>query len=142
MSTLGTHLREDHERLATVAEELLNRVHTDDLGVMEEGWAKFEAELLEHLAFEEEQLLPRFEGTHAAEAAWIRQDHARLRAAIAQMGVDLELHNLREERVQAFIDGLRAHSKQEEKIFYPWADAHVEAPEGRPTQPKGHARAE
>ena len=40
----------------------------------------------------------------------------------ALLGVDLDLHCLSAERVETFVDALRAHAHREEHIFYPWVD--------------------
>jgi len=43
------------------------------------------------------------------------------------MGIDLELHCLRVERVEAFVEALHAHAVREENVFYPWVDRQLGA---------------
>jgi hemerythrin superfamily protein len=50
------------------------------------------------------------------------EDHRLIRIQLLQLGVDLDLHCLRAERVDTFVDALRAHAQREENIFYPWVD--------------------
>jgi hemerythrin-like domain-containing protein len=84
-------------------------------------WSRFERELSSHLDLEEHEILPAFARAHLAEAQGLRDEHTAIRAALTEMGVDLDLHCLRADRVEAFIQLLRAHARREDGLLYPWA---------------------
>lgn len=121
MTTLGERLIADHERLEELFEELLANVHCGDCAVMTETWATFEHALLGHLGFEERLLLPDFAVGHPTAARAIVAEHAMIREEIDLLWVELQLHVLREARVQAFVELLREHAARETTTLYPWA---------------------
>jgi hemerythrin-like domain-containing protein len=114
-------LSEDHAHLERLLQELVARVRQGDRATLRGDWQRFERELTSHMELEEQEILPSFQREHPAEARAIRDEHARIRAGLTEMGIDLDLHCLRAERVEAFIELLRAHARREEALFYPWA---------------------
>ena len=97
-------------------------------------WTKFETELLRHLEYEEATILAAFARQHAREAQAIRDEHARIRAALLELGVSLDLHLLRCEAVTNFVGQLRAHGRREEALLYPWARRNAAASSGQPAR--------
>jgi hemerythrin-like domain-containing protein len=122
MTGLYDAMREDHRRLDGVFDKLLNRVHVGDVEASREAWTEFEQGLEAHLSAEEVSLLPAFDRSCPDEAAAIRAEHSRIRGLLADMGVSLDLHALREERVAELVETLREHASREEAGLYPWAD--------------------
>ena len=98
--------------------ELSFDLDTDEL---RQPWKKFELDLIRHLDLEEEHVLRPFAAAEPGPAAEIRAEHKRVRAALTQLGIDLNLHSLRPEQIQAFVERLRAHVAREESLLYPWA---------------------
>ena len=45
------------------------------------------------------------------------------RHALAETGIAIELHTLREETITEFLALLREHAAREEKLRYPWSSA-------------------
>lgn len=129
MTGLHEALTHDHQRLDAIFETLLNRVHAGDAEASREAWTRFEQGLEAHLAAEERSLLPLFDAHDPDEAAAIRGEHREIRSLLAEMGVSLDLHALREEKVAAFVEALRRHAAREEASLYPWADQRLPAPE-------------
>lgn len=129
MTGLYDALTHDHQRLDAIFETLLNRVHAGDVEASREAWTRFERGLEAHLAAEERTLLPLFDAHDPDEAAAIRREHIEIRRLLAEMGVSLDLHVLREEKVAAFVEALRRHAAREEASLYPWADQKLPAPE-------------
>jgi hemerythrin superfamily protein len=125
MKGLQAALHVDHERLDALFEELQNRVHVGDAAAAQETWAAFEKGLLAHLEAEERHILPIFEREDPDEAVVIRNEHDRIRAQLAELGVGLEIHTAREARVNEFIGFLREHAKREEDKLYQWAEAEL-----------------
>jgi len=127
-------LSEHHRALDEQLERLIaeaQRLHGEALRAC---WSRFEAELLRHLDYEEAAILPAFARRHADEARAIRNEHARIRAALLDLGVSLDLHALRCEAVKDFASQLRAHARREDALLYPWARRCVRAGSEQPTR--------
>jgi Hemerythrin HHE cation binding domain len=106
-------------------------VYADDSRQLAAAWAVLEAELESHMEAEEEVILPGF-GAHAPDdAAQIRLDHARIRALLSPLGVEVELHMIRAHRLALLVEALAAHALFEDTTMYPWAEAHLPAVEQR-----------
>lgn len=109
-----------HQRLEQAFETLMSQVESLDPFVLRAEWSVFESELLDHLAAEEAEELPAFAREHAAEAQAIRQEHEQIRAALLELGVELDLHELDAVRVRELGELLRRHAQREEGLLYPW----------------------
>jgi hemerythrin superfamily protein len=120
-NSIGRHLLADHQRLDALFDRLLNVVHAGDWAASHATWSRFEQDLLNHIDAEEVFLLPTFERVDPRETAGLRQEHATIRYLLADMGVRLELHAVKEENVQRLVDSLRAHAAREEALLYGWA---------------------
>jgi hemerythrin superfamily protein len=116
----AAHLDAEHSRLEATFATLLSDARRDDGPALRAQWCRFEHELLAHLKLEEREILPEFARPHPAEARDLRDEHARLRAGLLELGVELDLHCLRADRVEAFVNLLRAHARREEALLYPW----------------------
>ena len=118
-------LAEHHRELDARIERLLARVRDGDPTELRPEWSAFERALLRHLEQEEAEILPGFARDNAAEARAILTDHAGIRGALLDMGVNLDLHLLRAEEVDRFVAQLRAHAKREETELYAWAQTNL-----------------
>jgi hemerythrin-like domain-containing protein len=118
---LAAHHRELDRRL----DALITRAQGGDPTRLRAEWGAIERELLRHLELEEAEILPGFAGVDAAGARAILDEHAAIRGELLEMGLNLDLHLLRAERVAAFVDQLRAHSRREEHALYARAQRHV-----------------
>jgi hemerythrin-like domain-containing protein len=114
-------LADDHRHLERLFQDVVAACRRGDRVEMRTEWTRFEGELSSHLDLEEHEILPAFARAHLAEAQGIRDEHAAIRAALVELGIDLDLHCLRAEGVEAFIELLRAHARREEGVMYPWA---------------------
>lgn len=115
-------LRGDHRRLDELFERLLNHVHVGDTALADATWTEFERGLTAHLSAEEKWLLTALERVLPAETAALRAEHEIVRAGLTEMGIELEIHTLREDTVERFIQFLRAHAAREDELLYQWAD--------------------
>jgi hypothetical protein len=114
-------LAAEHAQLDALFQDVIADARCDEPVGLRAEWTRFERELAAHMALEERTLLVAFARRHPDEARALRDEHAHIRAGLVEMGVDLDLHCLRAERVEAFVDLLRAHARREESLFYPWA---------------------
>ena len=120
MTSLDERLREDHHTLDALCEDIVNRVQSGDTAILDAGWSDLDAMLVEHMDFEERSLLPRFDAMDPEESARLRDEHADIRRRHAQLGVDIEIHAIREDTVREFLAALRAHAAREDRLFHPW----------------------
>jgi hemerythrin superfamily protein len=118
MSATGQLLLSDHQRLETLFQRLLDDVHCGDWTVCQATWSAFERQLLEHLETEEKHLLPVLDREYPNETAGLEQQHQSIRHLLAELGVRIDLHALREQHVLHFIEFLKAHAAREETILY------------------------
>lgn len=121
-------LCDDHRHLDVLFEALLNTIHVNDADAAETAWTELDHRLATHLDAEEADMLPLFDHFDPLEGATIRSDHGRIRSLMAELGVMLDIHALREEKVTELVGFLRAHAAREETKLYPWANR--ELPEG------------
>lgn len=85
-------------------------------------WGEIEHQLHDHMAAEEQFLLPAYQHDEPENAQDLRDQHARLRELALEIGVAVQLHTVRMEQIQAFVAALRAHARCEEASLYRWAD--------------------
>jgi hypothetical protein len=111
----------DHAALEETFRRTVARFDGGDPDAAHAGWSVMTDQLEAHLRAEEHFMLPRFEKRYPEEAVQIRREHDQMRASMLQFGIDLDLHSLRAETVAAFIEGLRAHARREEGLFYVWS---------------------
>jgi hypothetical protein len=111
----------EHARLDRVFSDLVANANCDDRAGLRAAWETFERDLTAHMDLEEKQLLPGFRRYAPQEARGLLEEHRRIRGALTEMGVDLDLHCLRADRVAALVELIRAHAQREETLFYPWA---------------------
>jgi hemerythrin superfamily protein len=120
-STIGARLLADHQHLNALFSQLLADVQSGEWCVCQGTWSRFERELLDHMAAEEAFVLPSFERVNRAETEHLREEHATVRTLLADLGVRLELHAVKEEHVGQLIELLRSHAAREDALLYRWA---------------------
>lgn len=114
-------LVEHHRALETACQALLAQTYGDDPRDLIFHYRVFERSMLEHLAAEEELLLPAYAEHAPDDAGAIRDDHAAIRQLLLRVGVDVELHTVRVDAVKRLIETLQTHAGREDAAMYPWA---------------------
>lgn len=114
----------DHARLESLLEGLLAAFEANDREDMAKLWTAFEAGLNAHLDAEERYLIPAFERDYPEEARVILAEHEHIRSRLIELGTQLDLHIVRLTATRAFIDELRAHAANEDRLLYQWSDTH------------------
>jgi hypothetical protein len=120
-------LAEHHHVIEAACRELLGRTYSDEPADLVAEYRRFEHEMLEHIAIEEELLLPAYAEHAPEDARALREDHAALRQLMYRIGIDVELHLVRAKTVDQLIAQLRAHAVREENGLYVWAADHAPA---------------
>ncbi len=128
-------LTDHHTVIEQACRAILAATYADLSLELVTAFRAFEAEVLEHMLAEEDELLPAFAEAATEEAALVRGEHARLRYLLEMVGVDVELHTLRAEKMHALIAALTSHASREDERMYPWAARHLDtAPAQRLTE--------
>ena len=118
-------LPDHHRRLEAKCNELLAWAYTDDFRELTARWRELEAELLDHIAAEEEVILPGYAKHAPDDAKRILEDHARIRELVTPVGVEIELHQTRASRLRLLTEALAAHAEHEDSLMYPWAELNL-----------------
>lgn len=128
-ATLKERLQGEHLHHQELFDALLNRVHAGDAAGSQEAWTAFEQAMRAHMELEEAEILPLFERKNAEDAALVRAEHDRIRLLLSDMGMGLDLHIVREEKVNDLVQFLKRHAQYENQLLYAWASE--ELPEGQ-----------
>ncbi|MFO7565953.1 MAG: hemerythrin domain-containing protein [Enhygromyxa sp.] len=116
-------LAEDHVRLDALFEQVLERARTGDWHECDKIWNEFSSALLEHFAFEEQQLFPDYAASSATarqEVSELLAEHDEVRELLDRIGVEIQLKRVDQPTIDALIARLRAHATRENAAFYPW----------------------
>ena len=55
------------------------------------------------------------------------RDHGQIRELLLELGVAVDLHELRYERSRELVELLRSHAGREDNLLYRWADQNLDA---------------
>jgi hypothetical protein len=117
---LRTLMRDHHAEIESACLELMGAAFVDDPPSLVRRWQAFEHELLDHMAAEEELLLPSYQSADPEQAQELRADHILLRDLLEKAALDVELHTIRIPRLKDLVALLRAHAHREERSLYAW----------------------
>jgi hemerythrin superfamily protein len=120
---LGAH----HREIEAECLEIMSAGFADDPRDLVWRWGKVERELLEHMAAEERMVFPAYQQADPENAQDLRDEHAVLREHALAIGVAIQLHTIRCEQLQHFVDEMRAHARHEEASLYRWAQGNLDA---------------
>lgn len=118
MNSVAVRLTKDHQELDAILRCLAQDARAPMPGALQATWATFEAKLCRHMEAEERFLLPLLEASDPDEVARIRLEHAHIRNALAELGVAVELHTIRESKISELISLIEAHASHENAALY------------------------
>lgn len=121
-STLYAYMVRSHEQLREQVVRLLDAMQANAQADVATLWNEFEHKLLDHMEAEERFVLPAFAQVDHGEATALLRDHGLIRENLLELGIAVDLHSIRFERSQAFIELLLRHAAREEHLLYRWAD--------------------
>lgn len=122
---LDEALNTDHRALEQTLRHMLTTMAGEEPEAIRAAWQRVDRQLRAHLQAEEDCVLRSFEQHFPHEAMRVRKEHAQIRGMLDALEVDLDLHALSKARAAEFVELLRDHAAYEERVFYPWAQAHV-----------------
>lgn len=117
---------EDHDALEATLADLAIRAHGGDWKDLDEVWSDFAMDLEQHLTFEERELLPAFAalGPDAKRVAKeLKDEHKEIRRLCEDLGIRIQLHEVRAAAIDEFVTLLRSHADKEDQTLYPWVDS-------------------
>lgn len=123
--SLGAAFREDHRRLEDLLGHVVDQLEAGRGDQARALWRECEEGLIRHLQTEEALLLPDLLTAKPREARALLEEHRHIRQRLAELTLGLN-RAVRPDRVQAFVDELRAHASHEEGTLYLWAEMAVE----------------
>jgi hemerythrin-like domain-containing protein len=124
--SIREHFGEQHVHLERNLERLRDAVEGADSAALVNEWDQFEAALRAHLEAEEERLFPTVEASVPGAVRAARDAHASIRRRLDELGMQVQLHTIRLEVVDDFLEELRAHKEAEDRGLYPAADELLE----------------
>jgi hemerythrin superfamily protein len=125
--TLRDRMADDHQRIQALFERLIELLSDGDWDAANNFFTDFERRMLSHIDGEERYMLPHLQRDDPFEAAAVLEEHRRIREHISDLGVQLELHSVRQDHAQKLFDLHRAHAAREERVLYRWADGTLPA---------------
>lgn len=114
-----------HRHLEAMFDEVRALVRGDDPRAFCLAWARFDRELEAHFRAEERHLFPAFAVDHPDEARGLAEEHQTIRRLLQELGIDVELHQIRAEVADRLVERLRDHAKREDALLYSWASSHL-----------------
>jgi hemerythrin superfamily protein len=110
-----------HHELEAACHVLLGQLAVDP-HVLAASWDELDAALRDHLAAEEELILPAYQLTAPEEGDTLRTEHARIRELLHEVGRGMQHHRISAERLRELVALLHTHATREETVLYPWAE--------------------
>jgi hemerythrin-like domain-containing protein len=121
-----TRLREallaEHRCIDSILEDIL-RGELDDGpdGVLSDEWRRCASLIRLHLEIEESLLFPIYESHEPRQARLLRDDHARIRLLVADVGLAFDMPSSRQASLVILQSALQKHTKHEEATIYRYA---------------------
>ena len=88
--SIDAMLGEDHARLERTFDAMLAGAERGDWDDLRQRWPSFGRELTRHMDAEEIRIISGFGREHPREARTLLDDHARIRAQLTELGLELE----------------------------------------------------
>jgi hemerythrin-like domain-containing protein len=120
--SIHARLHADHDYLDARLDDLVAAFKTGDHGASGQAYRDFESHLTEHFGVEEKILFPEFAVAHPAEVEELQAEHAAIRARMEELGVGVQLHQVRLPAIEDLVRMLRGHAAREDAALYRWAD--------------------
>lgn len=121
-TSLRQQLVAEHERFDRLFDELLAAFGADAQDDVRRLWNELDAGLSGHMDFEERVILPPFRLLHLREAEALLAEHERIRSLLTELGMGIDLHMIRAEVVNDFVELLRSHARREDALMYHWVE--------------------
>lgn len=119
----------DHERLEQILRDFLKARDHDGVRARE-LFDQFKTGVEKHMAWEEEILFPAIErrtGMHMpGPTVLVQSQHQQIKMLFEKLSAQIDKEGGTEEALKELIDLLARHSREEERILYPWIDVSLD----------------
>jgi hypothetical protein len=122
MPTLQDELRADHAQLDEELDQLLVAAERGSPPEFARRWGDFESRLLAHMEAEEQHIFPLFERAEAEEVRALREEHASLRALLAEAAGPEPQPTLMQHAASRLASVLKKHGVRENGLLYVLVD--------------------
>jgi hemerythrin-like domain-containing protein len=116
----------DHERLSGLLVRLRAATEANERDDMLALWNELDVGLNTHLEVEEKYLFPTLARIDPAAERSLRTQHESIRKKLLDLGMRVELHTVRLDATEEFLNELAAHAMAEDQILYRFADENVD----------------
>ena len=113
-----SRLLHDHAQLEGLFEHVLAAFRANDRREVNEVWMDFERIVLAHMECEERTTFPAYGLADPEEVERLLAQHATLRRTFSELAIGSELHLLRLDDAERFVEALRTHMQLEKKLMY------------------------
>ncbi len=114
-----------HLELEAAFEELVRAPSADDPHALARRWRMLDDALRDHMEAEEDLIIPAYQLTDPEEGDQLRTEHAKIRALLDEIGIDVRQHGVHAKRLRQLVELLRVHSEREEAAMYAWAERNL-----------------
>lgn len=121
MNDVQSRLDQDHRELSQLLWRLSQDARDPSGLELQATWRELEQRLLAHLDAEEQYLLPLVEASHPFQSECTRREHDEIRRLVAELGVAVELHTVREPAISDLVRTLDEHAEREDRTLYRFA---------------------
>jgi len=122
---LRLYAAERHRELASAVLELTSIALSEDPHVLATRWRELDEALRDHMAAEEDLIIPAYQLSEPEQADELRTEHARIRGHLDEIGVDVRGHTLDATTMARLVELLQAHEQREDTSLYPWAERNL-----------------
>jgi len=126
--SIRDHFLADHDRLESLLDGLLAAFEADDREDAAALWTELDTGLQAHMDAEETHMIPLLREVAPDDAALLLEEHASIRRRLLELSLALDLHLVRLQMARDFIDALRTHARDEDRLLYRWVDEHADEP--------------
>ena len=109
----------DHRRIEGIVERLIAAFEADDREDIAAIWTELDTGVLTHFEQEEKYLFPVLQQTSPRDVRALLQEHRHLRNRLMELAAGIDLHMVRLQVARDFIEEIRAHTRNEDRLLYP-----------------------
>jgi hypothetical protein len=111
-----------HRELEAACDQLVAASLQEEPHAFSARWNVIEQALREHIAIEEELLLPAYQAARPGDAQTLRAEHARILRLLSEIAMHVQHYGIHVGRLRQLISELHAHATHEDLTLYRWAD--------------------
>ena len=116
----------DHRGLEALLDRVIAALVANDTDDAARIWAECCAGLVLHLETEEHHLIPALLRRSEQDARVLALEHRHIRSRLTELSAAIASQQAKPGAIRDFSDELGAHSRNEERLLYRWAETHLD----------------